>query len=218
MDWAEIQNRIRDPRFDYRAAPLDEHSLDPDPVKQFLRWYSEAAAGGGTEPNAMTLCTVDACGAPDARMVLLRGCGDGGFDFYSSNESAKGEQIAAGSSAALVFYWESAHRQVRVRGTVRVLAGGEAAEYWAIRPRGSQVAAWASRQSRVIESREALEGEFAAVERRFEGQDVPPPRDWTGYRVEPFAVEFWQGREFRLHDRVRYRREGGVWIRERLAP
>ncbi|MEZ5354400.1 MAG: pyridoxamine 5'-phosphate oxidase [Bryobacteraceae bacterium] len=219
MDQFEIQNNIRDPRVDYSAPPLDEDALDADPIRQFLHWYGEASAAGVAEPNAMTLCTVDAEGSPDARMVLLRGCGADGFHFYSSDRSAKGLQIAAGSGAALVFYWAQQHRQVRVRGPVVRLSRELAAEYWATRPRGSQAAAWASRQSAPVASREELERDCEAVEQRFSGVDIPPPDDWAGYTVQPDAVEFWQGREFRLHDRVRYRRKGDSgWLRERLAP
>ncbi|MEZ5399770.1 MAG: pyridoxamine 5'-phosphate oxidase [Bryobacteraceae bacterium] len=218
MSDQEIHSRIRGARTDYVAPALDDSRLDADPFRQFLTWYEAATAAGIAEPNAMTVSTVGAGGMPDARVLLLRGFSSAGFQFFSSSTSAKGRQLAAGSAAAIVFYWDALHRQVRVRGRVRVLPEADAAAYWATRPRESQIAAWASAQSSIVESRAALEASFAECAGRFQDGEVPPPPDWTGYAVMPSEIEFWQGREHRLHDRIRYRLEAGGWIRERLAP
>lgn len=165
----------------------------------------------------MTLATVGQDGSPSARMVLLRGFGADGFRFFTNYESAKGSELAAGGKAALVFYWAELERQVRVTGRVEKLAREENEAYFASRPRGHRLGAWASRQSEVVGSREVLEAALRNAEERFPGH-VPLPAYWGGYRVMPQAVEFWQGRPDRLHDRIRYRREGSEWVRERLSP
>jgi pyridoxamine 5'-phosphate oxidase len=166
----------------------------------------------------MTLATVDADGTPDARMVLLKGQGQDGFRFYTNLESAKGAQLAAKPAAAIVVYWREVDRQVRARGVVEQLPAAIVDAYFATRPRDSQLGAWASAQSRPLSSREELEARAGELEREYEGRDVPRPPHWGGFRLVPDAVEFWQGRTGRLHDRFRYRRAGEGWEVERLAP
>jgi len=196
---------------------LRRADLDPDPIIQFERWFALAAEAAPLA-EAMTLATVDGDGAPDARMVLLKGVDQRGFRFFSNFESAKAEQLAATPRAALVFYWRELDRQVRVRGAVERLAAEESDEYFATRARGSQLGAWASPQSRAIASRELLEGELAAAEARFAGAEVPRPAAWGGFLLEPLSIEFWQGQVGRLHDRFRYSRAAPRWRMERLGP
>jgi pyridoxamine 5'-phosphate oxidase len=204
---------------DHEVKGLDESALAEDPIAQFQEWYAEAEAAGITEPNAMALATVAADGTPSARMVLLRGADERGFVFYTNHGSRKAMELAGNPRAALVFYWEPLHRQVRVEGRVERVSEREARDYFATRPRGSQIAAWASRQSSALASREELEAEFQRMEREFAGSDVPLPPFWGGFRIAPVIVELWQGRANRLHDRVRYERDGGgSWRKSRLAP
>lgn len=189
-----------------------------EPIGLFIDWLADAK---GTEPNdanAMALSTVDAEGMPDSRMVLLKDVDQRGFTFYSNRESAKGEELAASPAAALLFHWKSLRRQVRVRGRIEPVSVAEADAYFASRARESRIGAWASDQSRPLESREALEAAVAAETARFEGLDVPRPERWTGWRVVPQAVEFWRDRPFRLHDRLRFDREGENWRTGRLWP
>lgn len=196
---------------------LDVGDLAADPYDQFRRWLADAAFAGITEPTSMTLATAGADGAPDARIVLLKGL-EAGFWFFTNFESAKGRQLAENPRAALVVHWQPLSRQVRVRGVVERLARELSVAYFASRPPGSRLGAWASRQSAVIESREALEAARADVEARF-GEDAPPlPPFWGGYRVLAEEVEFWQGRPDRLHDRLLYRRDGDAWSVVRLQP
>jgi pyridoxamine 5'-phosphate oxidase len=197
---------------------LDESSLDPDPIRQFELWLADAQAAGIVEPLAMTLGTADRGGRPSARMVLLRGVDERGFVFYTNRESEKGREMEANPGAALVFNWDRLGRQVRVSGRVEQVDRAESERYWAGRPRGHRLAAWASEQSAVVASRADLENAFAEVEGRFPGDDVPLPPFWGGYRVVPDWIEFWLSRADRLHDRIRYRRDGGRWVVERLAP
>jgi pyridoxamine 5'-phosphate oxidase len=199
--------------------PLLERDLDPDPLAQFRRWYADAEGAGMRVPEAMALATATPDGAPSVRMVLLKDAGPRGFAFYTNLESRKGGELAANPRAALLFHWDPLGRQVRVEGRVERLPERDAAAYFATRPRGSQVAAWASPQSRVLAGRAQLEEAVAAAAARFEGADVPLPPHWGGYVLVPERYEFWQHRDDRLHDRVRYEPDGaGGWDRARLAP
>jgi pyridoxamine 5'-phosphate oxidase len=180
-----------------------------------LQWLHEWLAEPGSDTVA--LATADADGAPSARMVLLRGADDRGFTFFTNYESRKGRELAENPRAALLFHWPQLGRQVRVEGSVERVSGEESDAYFATRPRGAQLAAWASRQSEPVETREALEARFAELEAEHAG-DVPRPPHWGGYRLRPDTYEFWQHRDNRLHDRIRYRRDGSAWVAERLSP
>jgi pyridoxamine 5'-phosphate oxidase len=193
-------------------------TLSPDPLDQFESWVSEAKRAGVEVPEAMTLATADAEGSPSARMVLLKGADEDGFVFYTGYGSRKAGELEENPRAALVFYWRPLGKQVRVEGTVELVPEGESAAYFATRPRGSQLAAWASHQSRPLESREELERRYQELEREYEGREVPLPPDWGGYRLRPDAIEFWEHRESRLHDRIRYTRARAGWRHELLAP
>ena len=208
-----------DLRRDYALAALDITDVVADPIEQFQRWFSNAVHSAIPEPNAMTLATVDGDGAPDARIVLLKGVDTRGFSFFTDYRSRKGQDLLAHPQAALVFFWQALERQVRIRGTVHTLDRDESAAYYGSRPRGSRVGAWASEQSSVIVDREQLESRVREVEARFaDGADLPLPPHWGGYLVVPTQIEFWQGRQSRLHDRIRYRLLSGGWTTERLSP
>ena len=189
-----------------------------DPIAQFREWFEHAREEGIPFPETMTLATASADGAPSARMVLLKGVDDEGFVFFTGYESRKGAELAVNPRAALVFYWQPLGRQVRVEGVVERVAGAESDEYFASRPRGSQLAAWASEQSRPLTSREELEQHYAELEAKHEGREVPRPDRWGGYRLRPETVEFWQHRDNRLHERIRYTRAREGWVSELLSP
>ena len=189
-----------------------------DPVERFQEWFREAEQAGVDVPEAMMLATADADGAPSARLVLLKGADDEGFVFYSGYVSRKAAELDQNPRAALVFYWRPLGKQVRVEGRVERVSDGESAAYFATRPRGSQLAAWASQQSRPLASREELERRYAELEREYEGQEVPRPPHWGGFRLRPDAIEFWEHRENRLHDRFRYSRAREGWTVELLSP
>jgi pyridoxamine 5'-phosphate oxidase len=205
-------------RRDYEGGDLDPAHVAPDPVAQFRAWFGEAREAGIFEPEAMTVSTVDADGRPASRYVLLRGLDERGFAFYTNYQSAKGQQLTERPRAALTFGWLPMHRSVRIEGGVERLPEHESDAYFASRPRAAQISAWASPQSTVIAGREALDRAVLEVEARFAGREVPRPRHWGGLVVAPERIEFWQGRSGRLHDRLRYERDGDGWRIERLAP
>lgn len=198
----------------------DQISEKPDPFELFSDWLNAAKTEEINDPNAMALATVDQDGLPDVRMVLLNGLSDKGFVFFTNTESAKGRELAGHPKAALLFHWKSLRRQVRVRGPVVPVSTAEADTYFATRARGSQIGAHASAQSRELTSRDVLRGLVAQNEQQFKTGDVPRPAHWSGYRVEPVQIEFWQNGEFRLHDRITYRRQSprDPWTSQRLFP
>jgi pyridoxamine 5'-phosphate oxidase len=198
---------------------LSEAAADPDPMRKFEAWYADAVAADLPQPDAMALATVSPEGRPSARMVLLKQADQRGFVFFTNYDSRKGRELATNPYAALVFYWNALHRQVRIEGRVERLAATESDEYFATRPRGSQVAAVASRQSEPIDSRAVLENRVQELEKNYGAGEVPRPDYWGGYRVVPSVIEFWQGRPNRLHDRLRYDRvPDGSWSKVRLSP
>jgi pyridoxamine 5'-phosphate oxidase len=209
---------IADLRREYARARLDEQDVSPDPIPQFAGWFAEAQAAEVEEPNAMVLATATRDGNPSARVVLLKGFDERGFVFFTDYRSRKGVELEANPRAALVLNWSELERQVRISGSVSRTSAQESEAYYRSRPLGSRLGAWVSHQSQAIPSRQTLEAGLREVEQRFATGDVPLPPYWGGYRVKPEAIEFWQGRENRLHDRIRYVREGKGWRIERLAP
>jgi pyridoxamine 5'-phosphate oxidase len=211
---------LRDRRIQYETAGLDFDDLDESPIQQWHAWYIEAAEAELPEPNAMAVGTIDAEGMPDSRIVLVRGFDDDGLTFFGNYNSAKGQQIDANPVASAVFPWIGLHRQVRVRGSIEMLPRHESDAYFASRPRDSQLGAWASPQSEVIEGRDVLSQRHTEFAEKFGGAEVPRPPHWGGWLLVPEVFEFWQGRPNRLHDRFRYRRDDVTqdWVIERLAP
>ncbi|SDQ82066.1 Pyridoxamine 5'-phosphate oxidase [Thermostaphylospora chromogena] len=201
----------------YEGHPLLEADLAPDPIDQFVIWFNEALAAGVPEPNAMVLATASAGGRPSARTVLLKDVSADGFVFYTNYESRKGRDLRENPRASLLFPWHPIRRQVRVEGRVVRLSREQSEVYFRSRPYGSRIAAWASRQSAVIPSREDLDRRYEELAARWP-EDPPLPDFWGGFRVIPEELEFWQGQLDRMHDRLRYRLTGGKWIIERLAP
>ncbi len=198
---------------------LSERDLDPDPIAQFRRWLDEARAAGVVFPEAMALATADGMGGPSVRHVLLRDLDERGFVFFTNYESRKGRQLTENPRAALAFYWRELERQVCVTGTVERTSEEESGAYFASRPREARLGAWASRQSEVARSRRELDDRYREMEERFPDDDVPLPPHWGGFRLAPDTLEFWKGREHRLHDRLQYRRlPDGSWKLERLYP
>ena len=227
---SEHQQDLGALRREYGEHGLDTTDLEPEPVAMFRRWLQDSVVAGLHEPNAMVLSTVSAQGRPSARMVLLKGLDEGGFVFYTNYDSRKSGDIDANPAVALLFPWHDLQRQVRVEGTASRVDRQESEDYFAARPRDSQLGAWASPQSQVVASRSALDERYGGVLAQFAGMDaVPLPPNWGGYRVVPEAVEFWQGRKGRMHDRLRYRRADAdadadadagrsTWTVDRLAP
>jgi pyridoxamine 5'-phosphate oxidase len=206
-------------REEYTRAGLKESDTDPNPIEQFRAWFDEALAANLHEPNAMTLATATPEGRPSARVVLLKGFDERGFVFYTNYEGRKSGELEANPRCALDFYWGELERQVRIEGRAGRIPDGESDAYFTGRPRGSQLGAWVSEQSRPVADRGVLERRLRELEAEYEGREVPRPPFWGGYRVEPEVIEFWQGRENRLHDRLVYRRSGnGGWRLERLQP
>ncbi len=209
---------VSDLREEYTRAGLREADAHPDPIEQFHRWFDEVLAANLYEPNAMTLATATRAGKPSVRVVLLKGFDEKGFVFYTNYEGRKARELEENPHCALVFYWGELERQVRIEGRAERVSEEESDAYYGSRPRGSRLGAWVSEQSRPVGDREALEERLRRLETEYEGREIPRPPFWGGYRVEPEEVEFWQGRENRLHDRLLYRQDDGGWSMERLQP
>lgn len=205
-------------RKEYEDRGLDVSDVDPDPIVEFETWLGAAIEAELIEPNAMVVATVDHDGRPHTRNVLLKGMSDGGFEFFTNYSSAKAEHLATNPQVGLTFSWLGLHRQVNILGTATKVEPGESDAYFSVRPRSSQIGAWASLQSTELPDRETLMARFDAAESGFEGSEVPRPDHWGGYRVIPREIEFWQGRPNRLHDRIRFRKVGNAWTRIRLSP
>ncbi len=210
---------LRDLREEYRLAELNEANCASNPIAQFQEWFEAAQAAALKEPNAMTLATATIDGRPSARIVLLKEVADGCFVFYTNYESRKGQELRANPRCALTFYWAELERQVRVEGHAARVSPEKSEEYFGTRPRGSRLAAWVSRQSNELPSREPLEKALTEFERKYTIEDtIPMPKYWGGYSVAPQVIEFWQGRTNRLHDRIVYRRSRDQWLKIRLSP
>lgn len=210
---------VADLRKDYHLEGLREADTNPNPFQQFQTWFDQVLAAGLPEPNAMTLATATKDGKPSARVVLLKGFDERGFVFYTNYQSQKGQELADNPQAALVFWWAELERQIRIEGQVEKVSAQESEEYFHSRPFNSQIGAWASEQSQVIDNREVLEIRWQELKTKYENQEVSRPPHWGGFRLIPTSIEFWQGRPSRLHDRLRYRLiNNSSWVLERLSP
>lgn len=212
-------NDIASLRKEYSKAALDTHAVSQDPINQFTKWFNEAITAKVPEPNAMNLATVNENGRPASRIVLLKGIEDNKFVFYTNHQSRKGKELDTNPACALTFFWPELERQVRIEGVASRTDEKRAERYFQSRPRGSQLGAWASPQSTMISDRSLLEERVKKLEEKFKGQDIlPKPNQWGGYEIDPLMIEFWQGRPSRLHDRILYTKDDGVWKINRLAP
>jgi len=209
---------LKDQRREYTLDILTENSVDKNPFRQFTKWFEEAQERDVLEPNAMSLCTVDAEGQPSVRTVLLKYFDTSGFVFFTNHGSKKAGDMKENPRVAVLFPWLDLQRQVRIRGRAEKISMLEASKYFASRPRGSQLGAWVSDQSQVVSNRQLLMDKFRQLKDKFSGKDVPMPKMWGGYRIVPEGFEFWQGGEHRIHDRIQYRKENDEWIIERLMP
>ena len=213
-----MTSELADLRKEYTLNGLDKSDVLPDPTTQFQQWFDAALAAGVHEPNAMHLATIGSGGQPSGRIVLVKGVDERGFSFYTNYESRKGDELISHPMASLTFFWPELERQIRLEGAVEKVSADESDAYFNSRPRGSQIGAWVSHQSHVIADRDVLTDRQHALEMQFDNQLVPRPPNWGGFRLVPNTVEFWQGRPSRLHDRIRYRKDGEAWVIERLAP
>lgn len=212
-------DKIANIRKEYTKASLDTTSVNENPILQFEKWFNEALQSNALEPSAMTLATISPNGKPSARIVLLKGISNDRFYFYTNYQSQKGQELENNPACALTFFWPELERQVRISGFAERATAQESDQYFQSRPRGSQVGAWASPQSVAIKDRSLLESRVKEIEERFKNEKVlPRPKQWGGYAVSPFEIEFWQGRASRLHDRVLYTLIDGKWKVNRLAP
>ena len=209
---------IADIRKEYKLQTLLEEDVAKEPIAQFTKWWNEATASHIDEVNAMTVATVDADNRPSARIVLLKGYDANGFVFFTNYHSTKGKEMEHNSNVALLFFWKELERQVRIEGTVSKVSAAASDEYFASRPAGSKIGAWASPQSTMIRSREVIEENVLELEKTFADKAISRPPHWGGYVVKPERIEFWQGRPSRLHDRIQYELQDGAWIINRLAP
>ena len=211
-------NSIADIRKDYKLRSLSELDVAANPIDQFTTWWNEAVASNIDEVNAMTLATADANGKPSARIVLLKGMSENGFEFFTNYESNKGKEMVANNKVALVFFWKELERQIRIEGTVLKLSETESDAYFFSRPVESRIGAWSSPQSQIIENREILDENVLQIRAIFDGKEITRPLFWGGYIAKPTNIEFWQGRSNRLHDRIAYFLENDSWSIKRLAP
>lgn len=212
------KENIQNLRQEYRAAELAEGDVDKNPITQFGKWFTAAVDAQLYEPNVMTLATADLTGKPSARILLLKGFDEKGFVFFTNYASKKGQELQENPQASMMFFWPELERQVRIDGTVTKVEEEVSTAYFHSRPKGSQIGAAASPQSSIIESRELLENRVNQLKAEFENKEVPRPQHWGGYVLQPVAIEFWQGRPSRLHDRINYTNVNGVWTINRLAP
>jgi pyridoxamine 5'-phosphate oxidase len=210
--------KLSDTNMTETGLKKSDFTQESEPIALFSQWLAEATKSELNDPNAVSLATVDKSGMPNVRMVLLKGFDERGFVFYTNFESAKGTEILSSMKAAMGFHWKTLRRQVRIRGEVEIVSDAEADEYYASRARGSRIGAWASKQSRPLESRFALEKAVAEVTAKYPIGEIPRPKHWSGFRIKPSEIEFWQDGAFRLHDRVKFIRNGDGWTKSRLYP